>query len=200
MDIESYITVYGQNKSELSESKSRFIAISNHARSTEECNSLLRVVRKQFYDAAHFPYAYRLGPDGAVFRYSDDGEPSGTGGKPLHEALQKHSLTDTLIVVVRYFGGIKLGTGGLRRAFFGAADNCLASTEKREMFVTENLTAEFDFRYIGSVMKLIDDFNVAIVADSSGEKCIYQLEVRKARKEDFCAKLISVTSGSIVIR
>ena len=117
---DSYKTILIPSEGELKVSKSKFISQIYPVTNSEEVNQTLTSAKKKYYDAAHHPYAYRLGSDENNFRYSDDGEPSGSGGKPIMEVIDKFELTNILIVVTRYFGGVKLGVGGLRRAIFEA--------------------------------------------------------------------------------
>ncbi|MBK6875573.1 MAG: YigZ family protein [Ignavibacteria bacterium] len=197
--ISSYKTISERSVFELKESKSRFIAVALNVQTAEEGMKLFSKVRREYYDAAHFPFAYRVNPSGDMFRYSDDGEPSGSGGKPIYDAVVKHSLTNTLVVVVRYFGGIKLGVGGLKRAFFEAADQCLASAKVKEIFITVKINLEFGYKYISAIMKLIEDDDVKILENNSGEACQLIVDVRVAVVDDFRKKIITASNGSINI-
>lgn len=197
--ISSYKTISEKSTFELKESKSRFIAVALNALSAEEGMKLYSKVRREYYDAAHFPFAYRVNPSADLFRYSDDGEPSGSGGKPIYDAIVKHSLTNTLVAVVRYFGGIKLGVGGLKRAFFEAADQCLAAAKVKEIFITEKINLEFEYKYISAIMKLIEDEDVKILDNNSGETCQLYVDVRVAVVDDFRKKIVSASNGSIKI-
>jgi uncharacterized YigZ family protein len=195
--IDSYKTLAGECSFELKEMKSKFVALGFHIKSAQEALTRYSEIRKKYYDASHFPYAYRLSPEGNVFKYSDDGEPSGTGGKPLYDALTKHSLTDSLVIVVRYFGGTKLGVGGLKRAFFEAADSCLSSAKTKIVPITRVLDLEFDYKYISPVMKILNEEEVRTVGDNSAERCRLTVEVKLGSLEDLKIKLISATNGSM---
>ncbi|MBX7044115.1 MAG: YigZ family protein [Ignavibacteria bacterium] len=199
-EIFSYRTLASPAEYEHRESKSRFIALAFHAGSAEEAIERYASVKKLYHDAAHFPYAYRVNPSGSVSKSSDDGEPSGTGGKPLADALQKHSLTNSVITVVRYFGGVKLGVGGLRRAFFTAADECLASANFVEVHVSETYLLVFSYPYMSAVMKAIEDLGIKIIENRSAEHCTFLAEVRKSCLGEFRERLMSATNGSAEFR
>ncbi len=199
-EIMSYRTLASPAEYEHRESKSRFIALAYHAGSAEEAVERYVSVKKLYHDAAHFPYAYRITPSGSVLKASDDGEPSGTGGKPLADALQKYSLTDTLITVVRYLGGVKLGVGGLKRAFFTAADECLASAKIEEVHISEIFRIVFSYPYMSAVMKAIEDLGIKIIENRSVEQCEFVAEVRKSALKEFSERLMSASNGSAELR
>lgn len=162
----------------------------------DEITSLLKARKKLYYDAAHHPFAYRTGTDKNNFRVSDDGEPSGTSGRPILEAIDKYNLTDVLIIVTRYFGGIKLGTGGLRRAYFEAADECLKNAMIQEKFITESLILDFDYKYMNLIMRLIEQTESKISENKSGEKCILKIETRLSKSGRLKEEFILVTNGT----
>ena len=130
---------------------------------------------------------------------SDDGEPSGSAGKPILEAIDKHELTDVIIIVARYFGGMKLGVGGLRRAFFDAADMCLTNSNIIEKLITENIRIEFDYKYINVIMKLIETEKIKLLENNSAEKCKLILNVRLSKVEKLKLDLIALTNGSVML-
>lgn len=193
----SYKTLSDSCSFELKESKSRFVAIAAPAETIESAMDFYSAIRKEYYDAAHFPFAYRLTPSGELYRYSDDGEPSGSGGKPVYDSIVKHELTNTILVVVRYFGGVKLGVGGLKRAFFEAADQCLASAKIKEVIMTVKLLIQFEYKYISAVMKLIEDDGVKITENKSEEECLLVIDVPVSVAGEFRKKLVTVSNGSV---
>ncbi len=195
--ISSYKTLSESCSFELKESKSRFVAIATPSQTIEDAMNLYAGVRKEYYDAAHFPFAYRLKPAGELYRYSDDGEPSGSGGKPVYDALVKHELANSMLVVVRYFGGVKLGVGGLKRAFFETADQCLSYAKIREVIITERLQIQFEYKYISAMMKLIEDDGVKISENKSEEECLLVLDVPVSIADEFRKKLLTVSNGSV---
>lgn len=194
---DSYFTILKTVSSELKISKSKFIAQAIPFSSQTEIPEIIKAFKKEFYDASHHPYAFRVGINKDNFRFSDDGEPSGSAGKPVLEAIDKHSLTDVIVIVARYFGGVKLGVGGLRRAFFEASDLCLNDAEKIEKLITEKLDLEFDYTYMNQVMNLIESEKIKLLKNSSAEKCKLQLEVRLSKIDKVKTELQSFTNGSI---
>ncbi|MEO6695106.1 MAG: YigZ family protein [Ignavibacteria bacterium] len=197
--IDSYFTIKEPSASEIKINKSKFIPQAFPLRSQLEIPDLIKSVQKKFYDASHHPNAFRVGLNKNNFRSSDDGEPSGSSGKPVLEAIDKYKLTDTLVIVTRYFGGIKLGVGGLRRAYFDAAELCLKEAEIIEKLVTENLELEFDYKYMNVIMNLIEAENLKLLQNTSDEKCKLTLEVRLSKIEKLKNDLTALTNGSISI-
>lgn len=196
---DSYFTIRKTASSELKISKSKFIAQTIPFTSQLEIPEIIKSFKKEFYDASHHPYAFRAGINKDNFRFSDDGEPSGSAGKPVLEAIDKHNVTDVIVIVARYFGGVKLGVGGLRRAFFEAADLCLNDSEKIEKLITEKLNLEFDYKYMNQVMNLIESEKIKLLKNTSDEKCKLQLEIRLSKIDKVKTELQSFTNGSIKI-
>ncbi|MBP9095820.1 MAG: YigZ family protein [Ignavibacteria bacterium] len=199
MEIDSYKTIVIPSEAELKVSKSKFISQVYPVTNTEDVNQTLTSVRKKYYDAAHHPYAYRLGLDANSFRYSDDGEPSGSAGKPIMEVIDKFELTDTLIVVTRYFGGVKLGVGGLRRGIFEAAELAIQNSEIITKHITEDFKIEFDYKYIGAVMNFLEKEQITILFNTSDEKVKLECSVIVSKIEKFKDELGKLTNASIVI-
>ena len=199
MIIDSYKTILAPAEAELKVSKSKFISQIYHVTNSDEVNHTLTSVRKKYYDAAHHPYAYRLGLDANSFRYSDDGEPSGSAGKPIMEVIDKFELTDTLIVVTRYFGGVKLGVGGLRRGIFEAAELAIQNSEIITKHITEDFKIEFDYKYIGAVMNFLEKEQITILFNTSDEKVKLECSVIVSKIEKFKDELGKLTNASIVI-
>ena len=185
MIIDSYKTILLPVEAELKVSKSKFISQIYHVTNPEEINQTLISAKKKYYDAAHHPYAYRLGLDANNFRYSDDGEPSGSAGKPIMEVIDKFELTDTLIVVTRYFGGVKLGVGGLRRAIFEAAELAIQNSEIITKHITEDFKIEFDYKYIGAVMNFLEKEQIIILSNTSDDKVKLECSVIVSKIERF---------------
>lgn len=199
MIIDSYKTILLTAEAELKVSKSKFISQIYHVTNSDEVNHTLTSVRKKYYDAAHHPYAYRLGLDANSFRYSDDGEPSGSAGKPIMEVIDKFELTDTLIVVTRYFGGVKLGVGGLRRAIFEAAELAVQNSQIVTKQITEDFKIEFDYKYIGAVMNFLEKEQIIILSNTSDDKVKLECCVIISKIERFKDEVGKLTNASIVI-
>jgi len=179
MEKDEYRTLQGVSRGLYKEKGSKFIAIAMPVKSTDEVREQLEKLRREFHDARHHCYAYRLGEEPFEFRYQDDGEPSGTAGKPIFGQIQSFELTNVLIVVIRYFGGIKLGTGGLIQAYRAAAKDAVENGMIITKIWTENLEIRFDYRHMNDVMRIIKDENLRIIRQESTEKCCILLEIRK---------------------
>lgn len=161
--LDSYLTVNGTAEGEYSEKRSKFYAFSFHVENTEQIKSIVADVQKKYYDARHVCYAYMLGPERLEWRVNDNGEPSGTAGKPILGQINSRGLTDVLVAVVRYFGGVKLGTSGLIEAYRQATVEVLNNAEIVTRYVEKNITIFFDYPVMNEVMKLVKEYSPAIV-------------------------------------
>lgn len=172
-----------------SEKRSKFYAFCHHVESEDDVKRIVQDYRKRYYDARHVCYAYVLGPDGTTFRLNDDGEPSSTAGKPIHGQIVKNELTDILIVVIRYFGGVKLGTSGLLTAYKAAAADAIDHAKIETRQVEENV--EFDFAYImmNDVMKVVKDMQPKIVSQTYDNTCSITLRIRKSQVQQLRSRL-----------
>jgi len=197
--IDKYFTVAGHNLTEIKINRSRFIAQVFPVTEKQEITLILEKIRKEYFDASHHPYAYRLGLSRNNFKSSDDGEPSGSSGKPVLDAIDKYNLTDVILVVTRYFGGVKLGVGGLKRAFFDSAEECLKNAEIIEKFIFSRIIVEFEYRFIGAVMNLIEKEKIDIKNNFSAEKVVLECEVRLSLIENFKSQLTNLTNGQVLI-
>ena len=196
---DSFLTLKNPSSAEIKITKSKFISSAFPVKSQPEVSDHLIEVKKKYYDASHHPYAYRLGIDENDFKMSDDGEPSGSSGKPILETIDKFQLTDVLIVVTRYFGGTKLGVGGLRRAMSEAAELCLSNAEIVEQLITEKISLEFEYTFMNVIMNLIEAEKIKLVENNSDEKCKLTLEVRLSKIEKLKTDLVSLANGKINI-
>ena len=199
MAMDEYQTIEGLSEGFYKEKGSKFIAIAVPVSSVDEVKSELEKLRRQYYDARHHCYAYRLGPEPYESRQNDDGEPSGTAGKPIYGQIQSFSITNVLIVVVRYFGGVKLGTGGLIQAYKTAARDAISNG--RIIPKTWNAKVEIRFNYIimDQVMRILRDEGGRILSQESLEKCSILLEVRKGNFESMVQKLSSYEMLQIIV-
>lgn len=176
-----------------SEKRSKFLAFSHHVSSVEEIKSLLSQYKKKYYDARHICYAYMLGADRTEFRANDDGEPSSTAGKPILGQINSNELTDILIVVVRYYGGVNLGTGGLMVAYRTAAAEAIGASEVVYMPIEETVTYTFTYPMLNSVMRIIKELNPRIVSQNFDNTCEIVLAIQKSKANllrDKLSKLI----------
>lgn len=158
---------------------SRFIAHAYPVKTEQEINEIRANLRKQYYDARHHCYAWVLGSDKAAWRVNDDGEPSGSAGRPIHGQIQSLDLTNVLIVVIRYFGGTKLGIPGLINAYRTAAKEALSNAEICEYTINEIFTVSFAYQQMNDIMKIIKEENLSIVNQESAEECRIEFSVRR---------------------
>ena len=167
-----------------SEKRSKFLAFAHHVDSVDEALELVKEYRKKYYDARHCCYAYRVGFDGTEFRANDDGEPSSTAGKPILGQIDSNGLTNTFICVIRYYGGINLGTGGLIVAYREAAADALANSEIEEKFIEEEVTYSFSYPMMNAVMRIIKDMNPRIINQVFDNTCEVTLSIRKGKADE----------------
>lgn len=172
-----------------SEKRSKFLAFVHHVDSVDEAMAIVKEYRKKYYDARHCCYAYVLRPDRADFRANDDGEPSSTAGKPILGQLNRLELTDVLVVVIRYYGGVNLGTGGLIVAYRTATEDALSKAVIEEKFVEERITYRFTYPMINAVMRVVKETGARIVSQSFDNDCEIVLSIRQSLAEGLQARL-----------
>ena len=163
-----------------SEKRSKFLAFASHVTTEEEVKQHVAEFRKKYYDARHVCWAYMLGADRTDFRANDDGEPSSTAGKPILGQINKNELTDILIIVVRYYGGVNLGTSGLIVAYRTAAAEAIANAEIVSRFVEEEVVFDFPYIMMNDVMKIIKDMSPRIISQTYDNTCEMKLSIRKS--------------------
>ena len=171
-----------------SEKRSKFLAFAFHVTSEEEVKQYVAEFRKKYYDARHVCWAYMLGADRTDFRANDDGEPSSTAGKPILGQINKNELTDILIIVVRYYGGVNLGTSGLIVAYRTAAAEAIANAEIVSQFVEEEVDFDFPYIMMNDVMKIIKDMSPRIISQTYDNTCEMKLSIRKSEAPMLKAK------------
>lgn len=176
------------------EKGSRFIALAFPVSTEEQIREILDGLKDKYYDARHHCYAWRLGAEKTLFRANDDGEPSSTAGKPILGQIQSKDLTDILIVVIRYFGGIKLGVSGLINAYREAASAALANAVVEERTVNVTLRIRFDYLVMNSVMKIIKDEEPEVLERNFGSECEMLLSIRQKNMPRLRARLEKVES------
>lgn len=189
---DEYKTINDTGEGTYSEKRSKFLAFSHHVESEDEVKALLASYRKKYYDARHVCYAYMLGAERNNFRANDDGEPSSTAGKPILGQINSNELTDILIVVIRYYGGVNLGTGGLIVAYRTAAAEAIANSSIVKRQVEEIVTYRFPYVMMNDVMRVVKELNPRIVSQNYDNTCEIKLSIRKSEVErlrDRLAKL-----------
>lgn len=195
MGEDSYRTICGIAEGYYTEKRSRFISYAIPVRTVEEVKVELDKYRKQYYDARHVCWAYMLGSERNTFRSNDDGEPSSTAGKPILGQINSNELTDLLILVVRYFGGIELGTSGLIVAYRTAAAEAIAASEIEERTVDEDITVVFEYPYLNGIMRIVKEDNPTIVSQNFGMDCEMTLRIRKREAERLKNRLQKVETA-----
>lgn len=194
---DEYKTITGETKAETRVEASRFIATASPILTKDDAEAFIGRIRKALHDATHHCYAYRLGTDEQQFRYNDDGEPNGSAGKPILAAIDKFNLTNILVVVTRYFGGTKLGVGGLVRAYSEAAEAALAIARVQTKYHTEIIRASFPHSRISNVMHVIAKLDARIVDTVYDEEVHLDVEIRKSRRDELQSSLVEHTSGNV---
>tara|TARA_Y100000385_G_scaffold145029_1_gene150636 strand:+ start:232 stop:846 length:615 start_codon:yes stop_codon:yes gene_type:complete len=180
---DSYLEVVGSSKGLFKDKGSKFIAYAYSVKSDEDVKQRLAEVKKQEYAARHHCYAYILNPDKSAQRDSDDGEPSNTAGKPILGQLLSRELTNTLVVVVRYFGGVKLGVSGLITAYRAAASEALEDITVEKCFVKDVFTVYFKYPEMNNVMRMIKDNSLEIINQDFELECALTFCVKKSQSE-----------------
>ena len=171
------------------EKRSKFLAFAHHVETVDDIKELLAAYRKKYYDARHVCYAYMLGAERTEFRANDDGEPSSTAGKPILGQINSNELTDILVVVVRYYGGVNLGTSGLIVAYREAAADSIAHCEVITRQVEEIITYTFSYPLMNDVMRIVKDMNPRIVSQTYDNTCEIQLAIRKSEAAQLRSRL-----------
>lgn len=176
-----------------SEKRSKFFAFAHHVETVEEIKELLAAYRKKYYDARHVCYAYMLGAERTDFRANDDGEPSSTAGKPILGQINSAELTDILIVVIRYYGGVNLGTSGLIVAYREAAADAIAHAVTELRQVEEMVKYDFPYVMMNDVMRVVKDMSPRIVSQEYDNTCSITLAIRKSEAEQLKNKLAKLS-------
>ena len=195
--MDSYRTIKTLSEGTYSEKRSKFLAFAMPVSSVDEVKQLVAEYQKKYYDARHVCYAYMLGAERLEFRANDNGEPSGTAGKPILGQINSNELTNILIIVVRYFGGIKLGTSGLIVAYKAAAAEAIAAAEIVEKTVDEDITVFFEYPFMNDVMRVVKDLEPQIVSQGYDTDCSMTLRIRKDSMPQLKARLEKVETLNI---
>ena len=197
---DTYRTLAAPAEGLYKEKGSKFLAFAYPVRTTDEVKAHLDELRKQYFDARHHCYAYVLGPNKDAYRANDDGEPSGTGGRPIHGQLLSADLTDTLIVVVRYFGGILLGASGLANAYKTAARDAIDHAQIVERTIDVRYRLNFEYALMNDVMRILKDFELKPENQHFDLDCSLEVSVRQSmsvRLYDAVANLRAVRIEAI---
>ena len=194
---DSYYTILGSSNGEYSEKRSKFLAFAFHIETLDEIKLIVKKLEKEYYDARHVCYAYMLGHKREQFRMVDNGEPSGTAGKPILGQINKNGLTDILIIVVRYFGGVKLGTSGLNNAYKQAAAEAISKATIEERTIDDIITIHFEYPLMNEVMRIIKDLNPMILEQDFQIHCRLVLKIRTSETERLTSRLKKIRGVTI---
>lgn len=197
-EIFQYNTIAKESEGYFKDKGSKFIALAFHVESIEEIKKIQEQIRKKYYDARHHCYAYRINPEDIKERSSDDGEPSGTAGKPMLNQLFSFGLYDTLFIVVRYFGGTKLGVSGLINAYKTATKDAIANNNILKKNITRNLELKFEYPLMNKVMKIIKDDSLKIINQDFNLDCKILLEINKKTHTEIKNKFDNIYGVSII--
>lgn len=197
--FDTYKTIIAPTEGIYKEKGSKFLSFAIPVNNSDEVKELVKNYRKEYYDSRHVCYAYMLGAERKEWRANDDGEPSGTAGRPILGQINSRELTNILVVVVRYFGGILLGTGGLVVAYKEAVADALNQAEIIERTVDETISINFDYVLMNDVMRVIKDTNAQIISQTFDNHCTMQLTIRKQDAAILSSKLEKIIGVVIKI-
>ena len=186
---DEYKTITSTSEGYYTEKRSKFLAFAHHVQTVDEVKDIIAQYRKKYYDARHVCYAYMLGAERTEFRANDDGEPSSTAGKPILGQINSNELTDILIVVVRYYGGVNLGTSGLIVAYREAAADALAHATIETRQVEEVVKYSFAYPQMNDVMRIVKDMNPRILSQTYDNTCEIVLSIRKSEADQLRSRL-----------
>lgn len=195
---DTFFTISTISEGLYKEKGSKFLAFAIPVSCVEEVKEILAEKKKEFHDARHVCFAYILGNDGSETRANDDGEPSGTAGRPILGILQSNNLTNTLIIVVRYFGGTKLGTSGLINAYKEASADAVANNTIIEKTIDETITVRFEYPFLNDVMRIVKEEAPTIIEQHFDTDCFLTLSIQKRDFPILLSRLEKVESISIV--
>ena len=196
---DTYYTISQIGEGSYSEKRSRFIAYAHPVASIAQIRELIAAYRKKYYDARHICYAYMLGYERTDFRANDDGEPANTAGKPILGQINSHELTDILVVVVRYYGGILLGTGGLVKAYGNGVQQALLKLETVRKVLRENYRLQCEYEQFNTISHLLQDWDIEILEQQFSEKIVLRWAVNPAQVEQIQDSLTQRFAGRLVL-
>ncbi len=198
-DSDIYKTIDGQTEGAYKEKGSKFLAFAYPVYTEDKIKEKLAELRKEYYDARHHCYAWKLGIENDKYRANDDGEPSGTAGKPIYGQILSHELTNVLVVVVRYFGGTKLGTSGLIRAYKTATKDAFENAMIIERTVNDTVNVSFNYAAMNDVMRIIKDENPQIINQDFNLNCKMELSIRKSKTDMLVSKFKKIESVKVEV-
>lgn len=189
---DTYLTIKSVGKGLYREKGSRFISFAYPVRSETEAKEIIEGLRREYHDARHHCFAYLIGHEKLTWKISDDREPSGTAGKPIMGVINSHGLTNILLVVVRYFGGKLLGTGGLINAYRTAACEAVKNSEIVEAYVCESYLLKFQYSSLNEIIKILKEEKIQQISHSYDTECSLMVNIRLSIKETVFRKLSGI--------
>ncbi|UBM62896.1 YigZ family protein [Candidatus Sulfidibacterium hydrothermale] len=197
MSSDHYKTIKGTSQGIYKEKGSKFIALAFHTETEQEAKQQLTAVKKEYHDARHHCYAFRINPENEFFRSSDDGEPSGTAGKPILNQIFSEELFNVLVVVVRYFGGTKLGVSGLIRAYKTATREALQNAKIITSTITRTIELEFEYPLMNPVMRIVKEEHIKVLKQDFNMRCKLILQVERNQEKKLVEKFKTVTGLTV---
>ena len=195
-----FLTIKKPSQGLYKDKGSKFISLAFPVSSEDEINSIIHSLRKEYHDARHHCFAWMIGPSGERYRSNDDGEPSGTAGKPILGQIRSRELTNILVVVIRYFGGVLLGTGGLTKAYREATADALANAEIIENYVTDTYAVSFSYENINQIYKIIEECEGKQLERLFSEKCRMTIRVRESCSQRFVETIKRIGDEGISVK
>lgn len=192
---DTFKTIAAPAQGYYTEKRSKFYAFAHHVETLDQVKTILDGYRRQYHDARHCCYAYVMGAERWDFRAVDDGEPSSTAGKPILGQINARELTDVLVCVVRYYGGVNLGTGGLITAYRAAAADALDHSVAEERLVEELVTWRFSYPMMNAVMRVVKEMQPRIIGQTFDNTCEIQLSIRKSLAGELRSRLEALNFG-----
>ena len=199
-NADTYKTILAPSEGLFKDRGSKFLSFAFPVDTEEEVKLIIAEIRKKFHDAKHYCYAYKLGTNNFSYRMNDDGEPSGTGGRPIYGQILSFGLTNILILVVRYFGGKLLGTGGLINAYKSASADALRNARLEEKILQDVITLDFNYKDVNDVNRILKSYNCDIDNQIFDVSCHYQIKVRKAFSKGLQDKLAFLNDIKVVLK
>jgi len=198
VDSDHYFQIKKKNRFEEKVKGSRFIATAMPVETEEEAAAAVAAIKKEFHDATHNCWAWIVGHGRSLkYRYNDDGEPSGTAGQPIYKSIDSANISNVCVVVTRYFGGVKLGTGGLARAYGQTAQSVLRNCDHIKKFDSEKVDFVVDFDFVNVAHHIINSFSAELEDSEYGEKVTLRVIIRASKLTSFKNKLVEATNGQI---
>ena len=196
--MDSFKTIKSISEGYYTEKRSRFLSFAIPVRTVEEVKEYVAEYKKKYYDSRHVCWAYMLGPDRITFRAVDDGEPSSTAGKPILGQINSNELTDILVIVIRYFGGIELGTSGLIVAYRSAAAEAIKAAEVEECTVDVYMTVAFEYPYLNGIMRVVKEEQPEVIEQKLEMTCMMTLRIRKNLSERLKNRLLKIETTYLI--